>query len=98
MRSVKEIKRDIEGLQEELKIVQNNCTHDKIVYEYESCTGNYDPSCDTYWVSIICLCCEQRFSYGSNEEGYSKFQEKLGKVLCIKREDYLVAKRNGLLK
>jgi len=96
MRNIKDIKQDIEDLQKELKIAQGACKHDKIVYEYKSNTGYYDP-CQDYWVEIECLCCEKRFSYEDYEEGYRTFEKNLGKVLCIKREDYLVAKRNGLL-
>lgn len=97
MRSVKEIKQEIEDLNKELQIAQDNCGHNQIVYEHKSNTGNYDPCQDSYWVEVECLCCDKKFSYEDYESMYTKFDKVFGKDLSIKREDYLIAKRKGLL-
>jgi hypothetical protein len=59
--------------------IQENCTHPKetLVYQNKSDTGNYDPSCDSYWAEYKCYECgkfwigEQRefegITFGSGE-------------------------------
>lgn len=97
MRTVKEIRKEIENLNNEIRTVQGNCKHERIVYEYKSNTGNYDPHSDNYWVELECLCCEKKFSYESFEEGYRNFSKNFGSKLCLTKKDYADAKRMGLL-
>jgi len=97
MRNIKTIKQEIKDLQNELLLVQDNCIHEQIIYEYKSNTGNYDPCSDSYWVEIECLCCEKKFSYEDYESGYRSFSKNFGSKLCLTKKDYAYAKRMGLL-
>ncbi len=40
--------------------VRAECPHDNIKYTAGSNTGNYDPSCDSYWYDLECTDCLQR--------------------------------------
>lgn len=42
------------------KLVEDTCVHPKETLEvkYESDTGNYSPSDDSYWVNIYCPVCK----------------------------------------
>ena len=92
MNKVSELKQHIKTLQDEVVSIQEDCSHDRIVYKYGSNTGNYDPSCDSYWVDIECLCCDKKFHIDSDLEPYyyKRFQDYYGKILCVSEEDYKV--------
>lgn len=98
MSNVSDIKDAIKHLQDQIKTIQDNCSHDKVVYEYGSNTGNYDPSCDSYWVDIECLCCEKRIHLDSEVEPlyYRTFDKHYGKDLCVSRKEYEVLKKTGV--
>lgn len=35
-----------------------HCTHPDVTKKYEGSTGNYDPTCDSYWIRWRCPDCE----------------------------------------
>lgn len=43
----------------ELKILQNECTHEGLIVEHRGNTGNYDPSNNCYWTENTCPVCEK---------------------------------------
>lgn len=98
MNKVSELKQHIKTLQDEILSIQDECPHDRIVYKYKSNTGNYDPSCDSYWVEIDCLCCDKHMYIDSEAEPlyYRSFKGFYGKDLCVTREEYKVIKKVGL--
>ena len=98
MSDISDLKDKIKSLQEDIKLVQDGCHHPKVVYERCSNTGNYDPSCDSYWVDIRCLCCEKRIHLDSEVEPlyYRTFDKHYGKDLCVSRKEYEVLKKTGV--
>lgn len=55
------IKDTIEELHRVIKFLQDDCQHKNLNKEYKSNTGNYDPSCDSYWIEYECLDCGKRW-------------------------------------
>lgn len=100
MNQVSELKQHIKALQDEIRSIQEECSHDKVVYKYKSDTGNYDPSCDSYWIEIDCLCCNKHIHIDSETEPhyYRSFENYYGKDLCVTEEEYEVLKSTGVLK
>lgn len=41
--------------------IRSACPHDNGTYRYASNTGNYDPSCDCYWIHCECHDCGEVF-------------------------------------
>ena len=37
------------------------CTHLNVEKKYDSNTGNYDPSADSYWIDFFCPDCRKRW-------------------------------------
>lgn len=98
MNKVSELKQHIKTLEDEICSIQEECTHDKIVYKYKSHTGNWCPVDDTYWVEIDCLCCDKHIHIDSEIEPlyYRDFKKYYGKALCVTKEEYEVIKKVGL--
>lgn len=69
------IREEVNILNERLRELQDSCPH--LTYEsvYKSNTGNYDPSCDCYWVTVECLDCGKRMYFDSDKdpENYRKY-------------------------
>jgi hypothetical protein len=63
MNKLQKIKLQIEELKQEVIDIQEQCTHPPLVLvkEYNSNTGNYDPSQDCYWINYHCELCEKRW-------------------------------------
>lgn len=88
----------LEALQEERKdpglitvisgtdVNQNTCTHpiDKLVKNYSSNTGNYDPSSDIYFVNVKCTVCNERWSASTSASKVNVDPEysKLSRLEC----------------
>jgi choline kinase len=51
------IEREILELYVELRKHQDKCKHTKVIRKYGSNSGNYDPSCDSYWIDFDCPTC-----------------------------------------
>lgn len=51
------IKSKIAKFSDELKELQNECTHVNLDKKYKGNTGNYDPGADGYWVEYLCHDC-----------------------------------------
>ena len=43
--------------EQELTTFQDNCSNKYAVKTHKSNTGNYDPSCDSYWTEFKCPDC-----------------------------------------
>ena len=56
-----DIKWAINKLYDDLHILQSKCTHPDVTKEYKANTGNYDPSCDRYWINFHCPDCDKRW-------------------------------------
>ena len=48
-------------LHEQRKQLQELCQHPNVDKKYGSNTGNYDPSCDAYWIDWRCPDCDKRW-------------------------------------
>lgn len=59
----------------QLKEIRDECEHENFESNNLSNTGNYDPSCDSYWVDVKCLDCGKTmsFDYDNDKEDYRKF-------------------------
>lgn len=64
MNRLQQIDAEIKKLQEERLAIQEQCCHPSLVLEkiYKSNAGNYDPSCDCYWIDYHCGLCDKRWS------------------------------------
>ena len=47
--------------QREIAKLQAECLHPNVFKEYRSNTGNYDPSCDQYWIDYHCPDCDKHW-------------------------------------
>ena len=83
------LKIQIDNLNKELKEEQLNCQHTRVIYKYNSNTGNYDPQADTYWNNVKCIDCGSYFSFDS-EKDLSNYNLKgvIGSDFKMKQEDY----------
>jgi len=60
MKAIKQVQNiliKIQKLREKINDIQDSCPHQNKNKKYKSNTGNYDPSCDSYWIDIDCLDC-----------------------------------------
>ncbi len=48
-------------LAKELAKLQEQCQHPNLISKYDSNTGNYDPSADSYWIDYTCPDCRKRW-------------------------------------
>lgn len=55
------IDRREEKLAHELAKLQDLCVHSNVTKKYDSNTGNYDPSADSYWIDFFCPDCRKRW-------------------------------------
>jgi predicted RNA-binding Zn-ribbon protein involved in translation (DUF1610 family) len=53
----KRIEQKIQDLHKQLETLQNECTHASVMKVNRADRGNYDPSCDRYWVEFKCPDC-----------------------------------------
>lgn len=51
------IKRRESGLHNQLIELQSICAHDNVDKKYKGNSGNYDPTCDAYWIEWKCPDC-----------------------------------------
>ena len=56
-REIRNILCTIRQLKEELDELRRDCPHDNGVFTHKGNTGNYDPSCDSYWLLAECRDC-----------------------------------------
>ncbi len=49
----------LEKVYADIASLQKECTHPNVKKEYKSNTGNYDPSCDSYWIDYRCPDCNK---------------------------------------
>lgn len=63
MNRIEEIDAQIEALRSEKEEIQNACSHPPLCtrYKYESNTGNWDRSDDSYWTKVHCTLCGKRW-------------------------------------
>lgn len=59
--------------------LKKQCTHPDLVGEYGANTGNYDPSCDKYWVQFECPCCGERWREEQKEQKYKDGDHSISK-------------------
>lgn len=64
MNIIQEYKEQIEKLQSKIVEIQDWCSHPKaaLTSVNKSDTGNYDPSCDSFWTEFHCGLCEKRWT------------------------------------
>lgn len=51
------IDKNIKKYYKKLKELQEECPHTNVDKKYKGNTGNYDPSCDIYWIEFKCPDC-----------------------------------------
>ncbi len=51
----------VSKLHDQLKELQAECQHPNVNKEYKGDTGNYDPTCDSYWIDWRCPDCVKRW-------------------------------------
>lgn len=64
-----------ERLVDEVKSIQQTCTHDNKEGKYKSNTGNWCRDDDSYWIDAHCLDCDKIWMIDSkdNKEEYRNF-------------------------
>lgn len=83
------LKQQIENLQKELKVEQDNCLHQNVIYERGANTGNYDPHADCYWNDVQCIDCGKHFRFDSEDDPVNyKLHGHIGCNTKINKEDY----------
>lgn len=55
------IDRREEKLASEMAKLQATCQHPDLIKKYDSNTGNYDPTADSYWIEFRCPDCRKRW-------------------------------------
>jgi len=55
---------DIKAVQDEV------CPHEGLEGKYGGSSGNYDPSCDSYWVDFKCSVCGKRWTEDQDQQRY----------------------------
>lgn len=68
MSRITEIKTQIANLTNELKQIQNECSHPVscVTGVYEANTGNWCPQDDSYWITLHCSLCDKRWTVYDN--------------------------------
>lgn len=61
---VEDLKKQIAKLYEEIEAIQNECSHPKmaVTKTYRGSSGNYDRTCDGYWIDFHCKLCDKRWT------------------------------------
>lgn len=56
---VSDLKLQIKELNRRVEQIQTKCSHpeEAVIKVHKSNTGNYDPSCDSYWIEFDCGLC-----------------------------------------
>lgn len=72
MRTLDQIRNDEKWLRRELEALQLHCTHAEVTKRYRGSTGNYDPSCDEYWIEWHCPDCDKRWTTDQSRENVLK--------------------------
>ena len=49
-------------IEDKIRALQEECNHPNVEKEYRGSTGNYDPSCDAYWIEFKCPDCRKQWS------------------------------------
>ncbi len=62
----------IAKLHEQLSELQVLCTHPDVTKKYGGSTGNYDPSCDAYWIDWACPDCGKKWTTDQSRENNLK--------------------------
>ena len=73
---VKKIIEKIDVLCGQLADIRESCTHPNATGTYESDTGNWDKSQDTYWIECVCPDCGKHWLINSDEPEYQTFTVK----------------------
>lgn len=63
---VKNINKKMYELTQELKNIQNACTHEDAEHIDRADTGNYDRSLDRYWTNHTCFICGKSWTTDQN--------------------------------
>lgn len=61
MKKIDALRLKIHKLQDEILEIQSICLHKMTEQKHKSDTGNYDPSCDAYWVEFRCVYCDKKW-------------------------------------
>ncbi|APD17915.1 hypothetical protein [Vibrio phage JSF13] len=89
MNKIQTILKQIEDLQKELKLERMQCKHTRVIYNYGSNTGNYDPTSDVYWNNVTCIDCGIRKTFYSKEDSTNyRLVGEVGSELKMKEEEY----------
>lgn len=62
----------IEKLHEQLRELKTVCEHPDVTKKYGGSTGNYDPSCDAYWIDWACSDCGKKWTTDQDRENNLK--------------------------
>ena len=63
MSKIKELQMKISECHAKIKRIQDDCSHpeDCVTKKYGGSSGNYDPTCDEYWIDFHCDLCDKRW-------------------------------------
>jgi hypothetical protein len=67
----------------EIAKIQRGCPHQNASYTYKGNTGNYDPSCDRYWVEVKCKDCQKQWDMDQDDE-FHNLERKNPQWKCVK--------------
>lgn len=74
---VESVIKKIGKLNDQLRNLQAECSHENVDAHYDSNTGNFDPMDDKHFVWVRCLDCDKRMSFDSLDhiDEYRKFSK-----------------------
>ena len=86
---------ELKELQDRVKIEldnrQTSCNHKRIIYKYDSNTGNYSESDNCYWVTVECVDCGKVSTYYDHEDEYK--MKYIGEDLKVTKEEWEVLQK-----
>lgn len=56
-RKYKKLQEKLQSVYADIDALQESCKHNFAVKKHRASTGNYDPSCDGYWIEYKCPDC-----------------------------------------
>lgn len=65
------------NIQKRINFLRENCKHIHYLTTPKSNTGNYDPTADSYWISVECLDCGKHMVFDAEDEpdDYRKYHK-----------------------
>lgn len=80
-KKIHKLEGQIRDCEEAIRLLQEVCTHENIVGEYFSDTGNWDKMNDDYWIDATCTDCNMKFHASLKQDKwlYEELSEKISR-------------------